>query len=92
MHVSEYAFAFNDAGRKRGLVSEMDVAQNETVEIGPGNLKLTFSTTSGQLTRIFNSKTGVRHLILDDLKFVCTSLGSAVVMISRNDLSHSNAM
>lgn len=41
-------------------MSRMDVAQSETVEIGPGNLKLTFSTTSGQLTRISNSKTGVR--------------------------------
>ncbi|XP_047319755.1 alpha-mannosidase [Impatiens glandulifera] len=33
--------------------------QNETVEIGPGNLKLSFSSTTGQLKRMFNSRTGV---------------------------------
>jgi alpha-mannosidase len=37
----------------------MDSPQNDTIEIGPGNLKLSFSSTSGQLNRIYNSKTGV---------------------------------
>ena len=37
----------------------MDTPQNETIEIGPGNLKMSFSSTSGQLKRIYNTKTGV---------------------------------
>ncbi|GFY87906.1 glycosyl hydrolase family 38 protein [Actinidia rufa] len=40
-------------------ISTVDLAQNETVEIGPGNLKMSFSSASGQLNRMFNSKTGV---------------------------------
>ncbi|KAI3929113.1 hypothetical protein MKW92_027696 [Papaver armeniacum] len=34
-------------------------AENDTVEIGPGDLKMSFSLTSGQLKRMVNSKTGV---------------------------------
>ncbi|KAK3005175.1 hypothetical protein RJ639_016343 [Escallonia herrerae] len=45
--------------RRIGYVPVMDLPQNETVEIGPGSLKMSFSSTSGQLQRIFNSKTGV---------------------------------
>jgi alpha-mannosidase len=37
----------------------VDSPQNETIEIGPGNLKMSFSSTSGQLIRIYNTKTGV---------------------------------
>ncbi|KAK2984501.1 hypothetical protein RJ640_016887 [Escallonia rubra] len=46
-------------GKRIGYVPVMDLPQNETVEIGPGSLKMSFSSTSGQLKRIFNSKTGV---------------------------------
>ncbi|KAF3440313.1 hypothetical protein FNV43_RR18597 [Rhamnella rubrinervis] len=42
-----------------GFLSVMDSPQNDTIEIGPGNLKMSFSSTSGQLKRIYNSKTGV---------------------------------
>ncbi|GAV72796.1 Glyco_hydro_38 domain-containing protein/Glyco_hydro_38C domain-containing protein/Alpha-mann_mid domain-containing protein [Cephalotus follicularis] len=41
------------------FVSVVDNPQNETIEIGPGNLKMSFSKTSGQLIRMYNSRTGV---------------------------------
>uniref|UniRef100_A0A7N2M0R8 Alpha-mannosidase n=1 Tax=Quercus lobata TaxID=97700 RepID=A0A7N2M0R8_QUELO len=44
---------------RNGSLSMMDTPQNETIEIGPGNLKMSFSSTSGQLKRIYNTKTGV---------------------------------
>ncbi|WCJ28982.1 Alpha-mannosidase [Euphorbia peplus] len=34
-------------------------AQTDSVEIGPGNLKMSFSSTTGQLIGMFNSRTGV---------------------------------
>ncbi|XXG75009.1 hypothetical protein AAC387_Pa07g3602 [Persea americana] len=39
--------------------SVMDPPQNETVEVGPGDLKMSFSLSSGQLKRISNNRTGV---------------------------------
>ncbi|XP_058186256.1 alpha-mannosidase isoform X1 [Rhododendron vialii] len=45
--------------RKKSYVSNVEPPQNDTIEIGPGNLKLSFSVASGQLKRMFNSKTGV---------------------------------
>ncbi|XP_062143907.1 alpha-mannosidase isoform X1 [Alnus glutinosa] len=44
---------------RNGVFSMVDSPQNETIEIGPGNLKMSFSSTSGQLIRIYNTKTGV---------------------------------
>ncbi|XP_019182706.1 PREDICTED: alpha-mannosidase-like [Ipomoea nil] len=46
-------------GHNNGYITAMGLQNDETVEIGPGNLKLSFSLASGQLTRIFNSRTGV---------------------------------
>nr|XP_016455893.1 PREDICTED: alpha-mannosidase isoform X1 [Nicotiana tabacum] len=46
-------------GSSTGYVSKMEIPLNETVEIGPGNLKVSFSSNSGQLKRLYNSKTGV---------------------------------
>ncbi|GAB4853095.1 hypothetical protein Ancab_017279 [Ancistrocladus abbreviatus] len=40
-------------------LSMVESPQNQTVEIGPGNLKMSFSLSSGLLTRMFNFKTGV---------------------------------
>ncbi|XVE82470.1 hypothetical protein DITRI_Ditri16bG0007200 [Diplodiscus trichospermus] len=37
----------------------MKTPQNETIEIGNGNLKMSFSTSSGQLQRMYNTRTGV---------------------------------
>ncbi|KAK6924503.1 Glycosyl hydrolase family 38, C-terminal [Dillenia turbinata] len=45
--------------RQRSYLSATDSPSNGTVEIGPGNLKMSFSVTTGQLTRMFNRKTGV---------------------------------
>lgn len=72
-----YISTESQKGSKRGLMSRMDVAQSETVEIGPGNLKLTFSTTSGQLTRISNSKTGVDVPVQQSYLFYASSTGDA---------------
>ncbi|KAK2656984.1 hypothetical protein Ddye_010036 [Dipteronia dyeriana] len=33
--------------------------QNDTIEIGPGNLKMSFSSVTGQLKQMYNSRTGV---------------------------------
>ncbi|XP_042025665.1 alpha-mannosidase isoform X2 [Salvia splendens] len=63
-------------GRRRKF-SSRDIAQNETIEIGPGNLKLSFSTTSGQLTRIFNSKTGVDIPVQQSYLWYASSPGEA---------------
>ncbi|KAI4327749.1 hypothetical protein L6164_020175 [Bauhinia variegata] len=47
-------------GRGRnGLLSPISGENNETIEIGSGNLKLSFSSASGQLKRIYNSRSGV---------------------------------
>lgn len=46
-------------GSSPGYVTKMDIPLNETVEIGPGNLKASFSSNTGQLKRLYNSKTGV---------------------------------
>lgn len=72
-----YISTESQKGRKQGFMSRMDVAQNETVEIGPGNLKLTFSSTSGQLTRISNSKTGVDVPVQQSYLFYASSTGDA---------------
>lgn len=47
----------NMINRRRPGSSSGSVSEN--IEVGPGNLKLTFSSTSGQLKRIYNSRTGV---------------------------------
>ncbi|CAK7334227.1 unnamed protein product [Dovyalis caffra] len=46
-------------GRRRNGLSVTDSPQNDTIEIGPGNLKMSFSSMTGQLKRMYNSKTGV---------------------------------
>lgn len=45
--------------RRIGYRSVMPASKNETIEIGPGDLKMEFSSATGQLTRMINSKTGV---------------------------------
>ncbi|KAK2656982.1 hypothetical protein Ddye_010034 [Dipteronia dyeriana] len=41
--------------RKKKIFS----TQNDTIEIGPGNLKMSFSSATGQLKQMYNSRTGV---------------------------------
>ncbi|KAL6222262.1 hypothetical protein ACLB2K_005654 [Fragaria x ananassa] len=45
--------------RRVGLLAVKGSPQNETIEIGPGDLKMSFSSATGQLKRMYNSKTGV---------------------------------
>ncbi|KAL5706468.1 alpha-mannosidase [Ranunculus cassubicifolius] len=45
--------------RSIGYHSVMYASQNETIEVGPGDLRMQFSTTTGQLKRMLNLKTGV---------------------------------
>ncbi|KAI7740064.1 hypothetical protein M8C21_022126 [Ambrosia artemisiifolia] len=44
---------------KGQYISVVDTPQNDTIEIGPGSLKMLFSLQSGQLKRIINSRTGI---------------------------------
>ncbi|KAK7307474.1 hypothetical protein VNO77_40576 [Canavalia gladiata] len=47
-------------GKSRNeFVSQLSSQQNDIIEIGPGNFKLSFSSESGQLIRMHNSRTGV---------------------------------
>ncbi|XP_058070901.1 PX domain-containing protein EREL1-like [Magnolia sinica] len=43
-------------------MSVTDTSQNETLEVGPENLKMSFSSTSGQLKRMTNYRTRVKDL------------------------------
>lgn len=46
-------------GRSSSVLSPGGTLKRKNIEIGPGNLKLSFSLASGQLERIYNSRTGV---------------------------------
>ncbi|XP_062120165.1 probable alpha-mannosidase At5g66150 [Humulus lupulus] len=43
----------------RNLLSKIKNPQNDTIEVGPRDLKLTFLSTSGQLKQMYNSKTEI---------------------------------
>ncbi|KAI3451418.1 hypothetical protein Pfo_008083 [Paulownia fortunei] len=62
---------------RSGFVSMMDLPKKETIEIGPGNLKLSFSTSSGQLKRMFNSKTGIDIPVQQSYLWYASSQGDA---------------
>ncbi|KAJ0040660.1 hypothetical protein Pint_28469 [Pistacia integerrima] len=51
--------ATNKVERSKGYLSAMDSPQNDDIEVGPGNLKMNFSGTTGQLKRMHNTRTGV---------------------------------
>lgn len=56
----------NDAVKRRnGFFLAADSPQDKTVEVGPGNLKMSFSRTTGQLKRMYNSRTGVSCILVD---------------------------
>ncbi|KOM32202.1 hypothetical protein LR48_Vigan01g175800 [Vigna angularis] len=46
-------------GSKTKNLSNLGSQRGDTIVIGPGNLKMSFSSTSGQLKRMYNSRTGV---------------------------------
>ncbi|KAI3960584.1 hypothetical protein MKX01_003758 [Papaver californicum] len=50
-------------------------AENDTVDIGPGDLKMSFSLTSGQLKRMVNSKTGVDVPVQQSYLWYGSSIG-----------------
>ncbi|GAB2282845.1 hypothetical protein Dimus_017381 [Dionaea muscipula] len=54
--------ASQEGGIKSPYISTMKSSPNRpnhTIEVGPGNLKMSFSSSSGILMRMFNSETGV---------------------------------
>ncbi|CAA2983802.1 alpha-mannosidase [Olea europaea subsp. europaea] len=58
-------------------VSTMDSPKEETIEIGPGNLKLSFSSSSGQLKRMFNSKSRIDIPVQQSYLWYASSEGDA---------------
>ena len=60
--------------------------RNDTVEVGPGSLKLSFSSASGQLNRIFNSISGV------SIKINLSLLNDLIIFHSRSvDINESKS-
>uniref|UniRef100_A0A0A9CRF8 Alpha-mannosidase n=1 Tax=Arundo donax TaxID=35708 RepID=A0A0A9CRF8_ARUDO len=51
---------------------------NDTIEVGPGPLKMSFSATSGQLKRIFNSVSGVDLPIQQSFLWYRSSTGDGM--------------
>ncbi|KAL2520356.1 Glycosyl hydrolase family 38 protein [Forsythia ovata] len=58
-------------------VSMMDTPKEKTIEVGPGNLKLSFSSASGQLKRMFNSKSGIDIPVQQSYLWYASSQGDA---------------
>lgn len=63
---------------KAGYISTMDSPSKDTIEVGPGHLKMTFSSASGQLTRMFNSVAGVDLPIQQSFLWYGSSTGDAM--------------
>ncbi|KAK3410473.1 hypothetical protein EUGRSUZ_J02454 [Eucalyptus grandis] len=59
------------------FVSTLGNPQNDTIEVGPGDLKMLFSSTSGQLVRIYNSKMGVDVPVQQSYLYYASSVGDA---------------
>ncbi|KAL8472457.1 hypothetical protein ACS0TY_029611 [Phlomoides rotata] len=74
---STYFISKESQGKTSSFGSMTDLPQNETIEIGPGNLKLSFSSSSGQLKRIFNSKTGIDVPVQQSYLWYASSEGDA---------------
>ena len=53
---------FNLIGTRRKDLSHPNSQKGDTINVGSGNLKMSFSSTSGQLKRMYDSKTGVSIL------------------------------
>ncbi|XP_051127486.1 alpha-mannosidase isoform X2 [Andrographis paniculata] len=66
-----------EKGNIDSYVSAADQPTEETIEIGPGNLKLSFSSTSGQLKRMFNAKTGVDIPVQQSYLWYSSSTGDS---------------
>jgi hypothetical protein len=60
--------------RRKGDLSHHNSKNGGNIDIGPGNLKLSFSSTSGKLERMYNSKTGVRNFSCTYTSGECSQL------------------
>ncbi|KAH7566262.1 hypothetical protein JRO89_XS08G0126900 [Xanthoceras sorbifolium] len=60
-------------GKRYRILSTIHRKNTETIEIGPGNLKMSFSSTSGQLKRMYNSRTGVVIPVQQDFLWYSSS-------------------
>ncbi|CAL4924317.1 unnamed protein product [Urochloa decumbens] len=57
---NSYYISRTTGHNRTGYVStQVSPSNNDTIEVGPGPLKMSFSSASGQLKRIFNSISGV---------------------------------
>ncbi|KAG8388777.1 hypothetical protein BUALT_Bualt02G0160500 [Buddleja alternifolia] len=89
---STYFISQKGKSRRKGYVTMMQ--EKETIEIGQGNLKLSFSSSSGQLKRMYNSKTGIDLPIQQSYLWYSSSQGdnadpqSSGAYIFRPDGSH----
>ncbi|CAL5197469.1 unnamed protein product [Lathyrus oleraceus] len=61
--------------RRKGDLSHLNNKKGENIEIGPGKLKMSFSSTSGLLERMYNSKTGVNIPIQQNYLWYASSEG-----------------
>ncbi|XP_022977427.1 alpha-mannosidase [Cucurbita maxima] len=61
--------------RSKFLPTDTD-SQKDTVVVGPGHLKMSFSIASGQLKRMYNSKTGVDVPIQQSYLWYASATGS----------------
>ncbi|OVA19618.1 Glycoside hydrolase family 38 [Macleaya cordata] len=68
-------FISNTGESRTEYLPKVGTPENETVEVGPGNLKMSFSLTSGQLKRMVNSKTGVDIPIQQSYLWYASSSG-----------------
>ncbi|XP_026429937.1 alpha-mannosidase-like [Papaver somniferum] len=63
------------SGHRRRMDLNKSNTQNETVEVGPGNLKMSFSLKTGQLKSMLNSKTGVNVPMQQNYLWYASSSG-----------------
>ncbi|XP_056176415.1 alpha-mannosidase-like isoform X2 [Syzygium oleosum] len=67
--------AATEGESKTSVLSTLSNPQNDTIEVGPGDLKMLFSSTSGQLVRISNSKTGADVPVQQSYLYYASSIG-----------------
>lgn len=75
-----FLVSFNDIGSSNHTHSSVMLSPvKNTTEIGPGNVKMVFSSDSGRLERMYNSRTGVMfRLLLHTETFWFINLGNLV--------------
>ncbi|BFG32218.1 hypothetical protein CerSpe_184920 [Prunus speciosa] len=60
----------------RQTVYKSEASQNDTIEVGPGNLKLIYSGNEGKLTQYFNSRSSVKESIEQSFSYYAGDDGS----------------